>query len=189
MVAHHPFPKQRYKVLSMSAVEIRPATLEHIIVWTQFARQMFHSTFEHSVSAENMQIYLDTEMNEQVFAKQLENPAYRTYYVWIGKELSGYIQLYYNPNESYQNITLELKRFYVAPHLQGKGVAAQMMAFCLDEVARLKEPAFWLGVWENNFKARSFYKKWNFEPIGEHIFVTGSESQRDLILARQIEIE
>jgi diamine N-acetyltransferase len=173
----------------MIPIKIQPATLDHIDIWTQFARQMFYETFKDTVSSENMQLYLDKEMNKTIFARQLENPIYKTYFVWIESELSGYIQFYYNPDEKYQNIVLELKRFYVASRFHGKGVAAEMMAFCLDEVVRLKESAVWLGVWENNFKALSFYKKWKFEPIDEHTFVTGSESQRDLILARQIKIE
>lgn len=171
---------------AMIPIDIFLATPEHLGTWTQFARKLFFETFEHSITSENMQHYLDTEMTEPIFASQLANPQYKTFYVFVEKELAGYIQFYFNLKESYQNISLELKRFYVAPHLHGKGVAGQMMSFCFQEAARMNESALWLGVWENNFKALAFYKKWGYEPISEHTFVTGSESQRDLILARQI---
>jgi ribosomal protein S18 acetylase RimI-like enzyme len=165
-------------------ITILPPQTDQVAALTVFARQIFFSTFEHTVDAENMRHYLDSEMNENVFAAQLTDPLYKTFLVWKSGEICGYIQFYYNPNESYQDIKLELKRFYVDSRFHGQGIAGPMMEFCFQEIERMGEKRVWLGVWENNFKALKFYKKWGFNEIDEHLFVTGTESQRDLILAR-----
>lgn len=42
----------------------------------------------------------------------------------------------------------------------------------------------WLGVWEHNPRAISFYRKLGFTEVGEHIFQVGSDPQRDIIMKR-----
>ncbi len=44
----------------------------------------------------------------------------------------------------------------------------------------------WLGVWEHNSKAIAFYRKFGFEIAGEHSFMPGEDSQRDLIMVSWI---
>ncbi|MEG2102651.1 MAG: GNAT family N-acetyltransferase, partial [Flavobacterium sp.] len=40
----------------------------------------------------------------------------------------------------------------------------------------------WLGVWEENIRALSFYKKNGFVEFDKHIFVLGDEEQTDLLM-------
>ena len=56
------------------------------------------------------------------------------------------------------------------------------MNAALDTVRRLNIKHVWLGVWEKNPRAIAFYKKFGFEQIGEHVFLLGSDPQRDIIL-------
>ena len=41
---------------------------------------------------------------------------------------------------------------------------------------------FWLGVWERNPRAIAFYGKSGFIEVGSHVFMDGSDAQRDLVL-------
>ena len=41
----------------------------------------------------------------------------------------------------------------------------------------------WLGVWERNPRAISFYRKVGFAEVGEHVFQLGSDPQRDVVMA------
>jgi ribosomal protein S18 acetylase RimI-like enzyme len=45
----------------------------------------------------------------------------------------------------------------------------------------------WLGVWEHNEHAISFYKKFGFEQFGDHIFMLGNDAQTDLLLKKNLE--
>ena len=41
----------------------------------------------------------------------------------------------------------------------------------------------WLGVWERNFRAQKFYRKYGFVDIGAHTFTLGRDHQTDLLMA------
>ena len=42
----------------------------------------------------------------------------------------------------------------------------------------------WLGVWEENPRGIAFYRKCGFAVVGSHIFVVGTDPQRDVLMAR-----
>lgn len=44
----------------------------------------------------------------------------------------------------------------------------------------------WLGVWERNPRAVTFYAKYGFTRVGEHTFVLGADPQTDWLLARSL---
>ena len=39
----------------------------------------------------------------------------------------------------------------------------------------------WLGVWEKNFKAIRFYKKYGFKKFGQHNFLLRNDLQTDYL--------
>ena len=45
-----------------------------------------------------------------------------------------------------------------------------------------KLPFLWLGVWEKNLSAIRFYEKNGFTAFGEHIFMLGTDPQRDVLM-------
>jgi ribosomal protein S18 acetylase RimI-like enzyme len=77
-------------------------------------------------------------------------------------------------------------RLYVSKDSLGSGVGAALMQACIDEAADKGFDTIWLGVWENNFRAQAFYRKWNFTEVGTHIFMLGDDRQTDLVMARSI---
>jgi ribosomal protein S18 acetylase RimI-like enzyme len=44
--------------------------------------------------------------------------------------------------------------------------------------------AVWLGVWEHNPRAISFYRKFGFVEAGEQTFHPGRDPQRDIVMVR-----
>jgi diamine N-acetyltransferase len=42
----------------------------------------------------------------------------------------------------------------------------------------------WLGVWEHNPRAIRFYQRLGFAEVGDHVFVVGTDPQRDLVMIR-----
>ena len=59
----------------------------------------------------------------------------------------------------------------------------------LDKAKELNKNKVWLGVWEHNQQALSFYKKHGFEVTGQHEFITGEVVDIDLIMERNLAIE
>lgn len=81
---------------------------------------------------------------------------------------------------------VELERLYVDRSALGHGVGAALMRACLDAARSAGHRTLWLGVWERNGRALSFYEKWGFEAVGDHVFKLGSDDQRDLIMERPV---
>ena len=77
-------------------------------------------------------------------------------------------------------------RLYVAQEWLGRGVGEALMRACLDEAQRKGCKTIWLGVWERNIRAQAFYRKWNFQAVGEHVFQLGSDPQRDILMERSL---
>jgi ribosomal protein S18 acetylase RimI-like enzyme len=61
-----------------------------------------------------------------------------------------------------------------------------MQAAC-DSAMRAGAETMWLGVWERNVRAQSFYRKHGFAPVGAHVFLFGTEEQTDQIWVRALQ--
>jgi GNAT superfamily N-acetyltransferase len=81
---------------------------------------------------------------------------------------------------------VELQRFYADRSAIGHGVGAALMRASLDAARSAGHRTLWLGVWERNARAISFYERWQFETVGDHKFRLGSDLQTDLIMARPV---
>ena len=81
---------------------------------------------------------------------------------------------------------VELERLYVDHAAIGSGVGAALMQAVLDAARRHGHQTLWLGVWEQNARAIAFYKRWEFEVVGDHVFRLGSDDQTDLIMQRTL---
>ena len=81
---------------------------------------------------------------------------------------------------------VELQRLYVDRSAMGHGVGAALMRASLDAAQSAGHRTLWLGVWERNVRAISFYRRWQFETVGDHVFRLGSDQQTDFIMARPV---
>lgn len=81
---------------------------------------------------------------------------------------------------------VELQRLYVDRRAIGHGVGGTLMQASLDAVRSAGHGTIWLGVWERNARAISFYERWQFKTVGDHEFQLGSDHQTDMIMARPV---
>ena len=80
------------------------------------------------------------------------------------------------------NKSLEIERIYVSKEFHGKSVG-QLLYDKAIEVAKQKNADYvWLGVWEENQRAISFYKKNGFVEFDKHIFKLGNDEQIDIMM-------
>jgi GNAT superfamily N-acetyltransferase len=81
---------------------------------------------------------------------------------------------------------IELVRLYVLKDHIGLGVGAALMQACLDQAKTLGHKTIWLGVWERNYQAQAFYRRWGFTQVGTHIFQLGDDAQTDFVMERPV---
>lgn len=167
-------------------LQIKKLLLQETQLLAPVAHKIFLETFLPLNNPSDVIDYADRFLTAESFARDLEKPDYFTYGVYWNEELIGYIQMLFNPEEVYDGISFELKRFYLLSTHHGRGLAQEMMKFCEQLAREQGESAFWLGVWEKNFKALRFYEKCGFKKIASHPFVMGQETQTDFIFAKTL---
>ncbi len=82
--------------------------------------------------------------------------------------------------------TIELSKCYVHPDHHGAGIAHALMAASLDEGRRRGAAGMWLGVNQQNGRARAFYERSGFAVVGTKHFTVGSRVEDDFVLERAL---
>lgn len=81
---------------------------------------------------------------------------------------------------------IEIQRIYLLEKLKGKGYGRQLIAEC-EKIAKAKGYGMtWLGVWDKNLDAISFYEKAGYERIGETDFSDGKNSFINLVMGKSL---
>ncbi len=110
--------------------------------------------------------------------------------LYENEELIGYSQVINKESIDIQDYQTEkpaeIRRFYVKESAFGTGASHFLMSAVLRSCLSDDVRTVWLGVWENNFRAQKFYKKFGFEKIGEHSFKVGNQIDTDHILALKL---
>ncbi|MEI7830966.1 MAG: GNAT family N-acetyltransferase [Prolixibacteraceae bacterium] len=96
----------------------------------------------------------------------------------------GYLNLNFDQAQTalINTKALEIERIYVLKEFQGKKVGQILFDTTLQTANRLKSEYIWLGVWEKNFRALTFYEKICFTEFGQHIFILGDDVQTDIMM-------
>ena len=167
----------------------RCALAQDLDLLVSIGRQTFFDTFTGTCSEEDMQLFLDTMHHPEKIAAELADPNCHFYLLEEDHSVIGYTRLWKDPAPlpivRGQN-PIELVRFYLIQSAIGSGAAGHLMQATLKTARLLGHDTIYLGVWEQNHRAKRFYTKWGFSPIGEHIFHVGNDPQLDHWLERPL---
>jgi ribosomal protein S18 acetylase RimI-like enzyme len=171
-------------VSSSLNITIRRGTVDDAVLLAELGAQTFSETFAVNNTPEDMAAYLASAFNPKQQAAELGDPRVTFQVAEIDRLAVGYAMLRSGPAPD--GVTgarpIELVRLYVSRASLGSGVGAALMQACIDEAKQKAFQTLWLGVWEHNKRAQAFYRKWNFETVGTHIFQLGADRQTDLIM-------
>ena len=78
------------------------------------------------------------------------------------------------------------QRIYILKEYQSRGLGKKLFEFSLEKAKEKNVEWVWLGVWEKNYKAQNFYKKFGFEKFSEHIFEVGDKKDCDWLLRKKL---
>ena len=168
----------------MQNISIIKAKLQDIEKLQKIGRQTFFETFSKSNSEENMQKYLDEGFSIEKLTTELTDSNAEFYFAVLDLEIIGYLKLNFGESQTElkDNKALEIERIYVSKEFHGKSVG-QLLYDKAIEVAKHKNADYiWLGVWEENPRAISFYKKNGFVKFDKHIFKLGDDEQIDIMM-------
>ena len=171
-----------------SAPVIRPATVADAALLAELGARTFYDTFAPHCSPEDMTAYLTVAFSPEIQAAELADQSRLFFIAELDGRAVGYAQLHAAdaPTCVLGAKPIELARMYVAKEWHGQGVAHALMRVCLDEARGAGYETMWLGVWERNWRAQGFYRKWGFSVVGSHVFPVGSDPQIDLLMERTL---
>ncbi|WP_276380274.1 GNAT family N-acetyltransferase [Flavobacterium sp. H4147] len=170
----------------MNTLKIIKASTNDVIQLQAIGRQTFSETFADVNSEENMNKYLDKSFALEKLTAELNNPSSYFYLAVLDEKVVGYLKLNTGDAQTEKESAdaLEIERIYVAKEFHGKKVAQALYAQAEHTAEELKASYMWLGVWEKNFRAVSFYTKNGFVQFDTHIFKLGDDEQTDLMMKK-----
>lgn len=166
----------------------RRATAADAEALSLLAEYTFRATFAMANTPDDMDLHCRTNYRPEIQAREITAPDRITLLCEDRGELIGFAQLHWGdaPACVAGEARAEIQRLYVASQWHGKGVAQSLMDACLHELRVRGVDVVWLGVWEHNPRAISFYEKFAFVTVGEHVFALGTDPQRDIVMCRQV---
>jgi ribosomal protein S18 acetylase RimI-like enzyme len=172
----------------MEQIEITEATMADIERLQKIGRKTFFETFSASNTEENMNKYLEEGFSTDKLTKELTDPNSEFYLAILDGNVIGYLKLNFGKSQTElkDDNALEIERIYVAKEFHGKRVG-QLLYEKAIEIAKQKNADYvWLGVWEENPRAISFYKKNGFVEFDKHLFKLGNDEQTDIMMKLQL---
>ncbi|MBB2950195.1 GNAT family N-acetyltransferase [Sphingobacterium sp. JUb56] len=172
----------------MEKINIKKVTLSDIKDLQKIGKQTFFETFSESNTEENMKKYLEEGFSVDKLTEELTNPYSEFYFALDNQEVIGYLKLNVGESqtEEQHHESLEIERIYVLQDYHGKKIGQILYEKALQIALERKSEYVWLGVWEENPRAISFYKKNGFVEFDKHIFVLGDDEQTDIMMKKML---
>lgn len=168
----------------MEQIDIKKITLSEIHQLQEIGRRTFAETFSQSNTEEDMAAYLDASFSTEKLTAELTDHNAQFYFACIGDELIGYLKLNFGESQTElkDDKALEIERIYVLKAFHGKKVGQILYDKAIEVAQQAQADYVWLGVWEENPRAISFYKKNGFVEFDKHIFILGDDEQTDIMM-------
>ena len=168
----------------------RTATLADADRLAALAERTFRDTFAEDNSPDDIEAYVRASFSPARLRAELADDANTFLLACMDGEEQpvGYAKLRTGTTD--RSVAgpdpVELQRLYVDRSVIGNRVGATLMMASLAAARTAGHRTLWLGVWERNIRAIAFYRKWQFDTVGDHEFRLGSDHQTDLIMARPV---
>jgi len=148
--------------------------------------ESFVETFGHLYRSADLKEFLDSNSPAKWDAN-LSDPEVAIRIAEADGELAGFVELAPKklPYET-SAPAIELRRLYLKTNAHGRGIADELMKWALQEAADRGARELVLSVYVDNHRARRFYERYGFEPVGKYDFMVGSHADEDLILRHVI---
>jgi GNAT superfamily N-acetyltransferase len=167
-------------------VTYRSATPEDAAALDRIFDSSFCDTFGHIYRAEDLATFLSS-FGIADWEAELRNPAYAFRIAEAGGRAVAYVKLgpVKMPVETERPAIL-LDQLYVLKDHHGAGIAHALMDWALDEARARGAEELYLTVFTENHRARRFYDRYGFEPVGRYDFMVGSHADEDIIMRKTL---
>lgn len=169
-------------------ISVRTCNSKDIDTLVSLGIKTFRDTFDDFNSPENMLLYINKTFTRKVIEQQMNEPGTVFFLALEDQKPVGYakVRASQQPEGLAGERPLEIERLYAHSQYVGKRVGHMLMQTCLAYAKKKGCGTLWLGVWENNSRAISFYEKNGFQKFGQHVFMLGNDAQTDWLMKKEI---
>lgn len=171
----------------MDTFIINKATSEHCDVLAKIGADTFYETFRPHNTDEDIQAYIAKTYNTKTVAQNLQDPSIHYYVCYLNHVCVGYIKLLHDV--TYSGLTapaIELEKIYVAKQYHGKNAGQLLMQQAINHTKNNHYNMLFLGVWQENERAVSFYKRNGFDTFATRTFNLGSRVCNDFMMRLEL---
>jgi len=169
-------------------ISIHIAAKKDAEIIADLSRKTFYETFATHNTRENMEKFMNKQFTKTELMKEVGALGNIFFLAKEGDEPVGYARMRESINhQALGNVNaIEIARLYVSNKAIGTGVGKLLMQTCIDKALEMKKEIIWLGVWEKNTRAISFYTKWGFKKFFDHPFLLGDDVQNDWLMKKKL---
>jgi len=135
----------------------------------------FYEAYFEQDDSHDLSNYLVENFSPSVISADLAASESTYLVAFRGAKAVGYAKL--RDGEIHESVTsldaIELQRCYLIERVWGTGIGDILLDRCLAEARAIGKQVLWLGVWEENQRGLSFYRKHGFERVGTLTFPSG----------------
>lgn len=157
------------------AVSIRTASAEDVLLISALATVTFYEAYFEQDAPHDLARYLNESFAPDVVSAEMAAGGSTFFIAFRGEHAVGYAILRegeVHPSVSNRN-AIELRRIYLVERVWGTGIGEKMLGHCLEYSRSIGKDVLWLGVWQENRRGLSFYKKHGFKAVGTLTFPYG----------------
>jgi tRNA (guanine37-N1)-methyltransferase len=174
-------------------VLVRPALPADVPALAALAALTFPLACPPGSTPADQQAFIDAVLSPPQFTSYLASPDRSVLVADEDGTLVGYTMLVFTPPvdpDVVRSLTLtptaELSKCYVHPDHHGAGVAHALMESSLSVARAHGATGIWLGVNQQNARARAFYERSGFAVVGTKHFTVGARLEDDYVLERAV---
>lgn len=163
-----------------------PEDAKHIAL---LGRITFTEAFGHLFGDTNdLNTYLDTTFAVQKITSSLQK-SNNVYWIAFVDELPvGYAKLKIRSSSEFLNSdkVSQLQKIYVLKNFLSMKIGKRLQDILIAKATESRAEAIWLSVWNDNQRAIGFYKKNDFQAIGNHQFQIGKEGFEFIVMSKRL---
>ena len=147
----------------------------------------YEAYFEQDTAHELANYITESFPPERVLA-EIESSTNTFFIIYREEKAVGYAKCRTdNRHESIKSErAVELQRIYILERVFGRGIGEILLKYCIETARQKGFETLWLGVWEENKRARRFYEKHGFKQVGTLDFPYGETIGTNLVLQKQL---
>ncbi|MGB5553075.1 MAG: N-acetyltransferase [Flavobacteriaceae bacterium] len=165
-------------------LRLQEFTEDSIDTLVNISKTTFSDAFKKDNDPQDFKTYIETAFDRSKLKEELLNENSDFYLVTSNARPAAYFKLNQHTAQTDLKLpeALELERIYVLQEFQGQKIGQWMLDEIKKIAAEAKKEFIWLGVWEKNTKAITFYEKNGFSKFGMHPYYIGKDKQMDWMM-------